>query len=357
MTELHPSPSPTTVTVTAPTPPPPPPSPSPPPTLALAPTPKPAGRWRLLRWAAWPVYFTLLARWTYENGLAYTEDLVFLWLIGALLAAAVHGGEGWRRTLLVLRDWVPVMAVVWTYSLLRGYGAHTPWLPHLRPQLAFDTALGFGQTWTVRLQHALYTPGAAHWYDYAAVTVYMSHFFMVFVLLAVLWRRNHARFRHLLGCYLAVTYAGFLTYVLYPAVPPWMAGAQGDTAPVTRIVGDVLAQAELPRAASVFEDGSRFANDVAAMPSLHAAYPMLIALFFWPTATRRVRVLLAAYPLAMAFTLVYGAEHFVIDILVGWVYAVVIHRGVTRLVRRRAAGRALRAVPTVQHRKVLSAPR
>ncbi|MFD0569435.1 phosphatase PAP2 family protein [Kitasatospora gansuensis] len=206
--------------------------------------------------------------------------------------------------------------------------------------MAFDTALGFGETWSVRLQHALYTPGTAHWYDYAAVTVYMSHFFVVFVLLAVLWRRNHARFRHLLGCYVGLTYAGFLTYVLYPAVPPWMAGERGATPAVTRIVADVLGQVELPRAASVFEDGSRFANDVAAMPSLHAAYPMLIALFFWPTATRRVRVLLAAYPAAMAFTLVYGAEHFVIDILVGWAYAFVIVRLVTRFVERRAAAAA-----------------
>ncbi|MFD0569436.1 hypothetical protein ACFQ0T_09350 [Kitasatospora gansuensis] len=95
------------------------------PAAAPAPSASPH-RWRLVRWAAWPLYFVLLARWTYVNGLPYTDDLVFLWLIGALLAAAVHGGEGWRRTLSVLRDWVPVMAVVWTYSLLRGYGAHTP---------------------------------------------------------------------------------------------------------------------------------------------------------------------------------------------------------------------------------------
>ncbi|MER5867391.1 phosphatase PAP2 family protein [Kitasatospora sp. NPDC002040] len=308
-------------------------------------SPASAGRWRYVRWAAWPLYFFLLARWTDRNGLPYTEDLVFLWLIGALLAAAVHGGEGWRRTLLVLRDWLPVMAVVWTYGLLRGYGAHTPWAPHLRPQLAVDTALGFGRTWTVRLQDALYTPGTAHWYDYAAVTVYMSHFFVMFVLLAVLWRRHRTGFRRLLACYLAVTYAGFLTYVLYPAVPPWMAAERGAIAPVTRIVGDVLAQAELPRAASVFEDGSRFANDVAAMPSLHAAYPMLIALFFWPMAGRRLRVLLAAYPIAMAFTLVYGAEHFVIDILIGWVYAFVIVRVVQHLLDHRARRRAGAATP------------
>ena len=30
-----------------------------------------------------------------------------------------------------------------------------------------------------------------------------------------------------------------------------------------------------------------------------------------------------AYPLAMAFTLIYGGEHFALDIVVGWVYAAI----------------------------------
>jgi membrane-associated phospholipid phosphatase len=55
------------------------------------------------------------------------------------------------------------------------------------------------------------------------------------------------------------------------------------------------------------------------VPSLHAAYTLLIALFLWRLAPRWGRVLLAAYPLAMAFALVYTAEHYFSDILVGWV--------------------------------------
>ncbi|MGW6918601.1 phosphatase PAP2 family protein [Kitasatospora sp. NPDC054939] len=312
-----------------------------PPTLPAGSTATRAnGRWRSWRRAAWPLYFGLFAWWVWTHGVPYTNDLVFLWLIGALLAAAVHSGGGWRSGLHVLRDWVPVMAVVWTYSLLRGYGAHTPWPPYLHPQLAFDRVLGFGETWTVRLQYALYTPGRPRLHDYLTVAVYMSHFFVVFVLLAVLWRRNHARFRRLLAYYLALTYAGFVTYILYPAVPPWLAAEEGRMPALTRVVGDVLGHLGLPTAASVFENGSRFSNDVAAMPSLHSAYPLLVTLFFWPGAGPTARVLLAAYPLAMAFTLVYGAEHFIIDILVGWAYAVAVYFGLGRLLDRRAARRS-----------------
>ena len=35
--------------------------------------------------------------------------------------------------------------------------------------------------------------------------------------------------------------------------------------------------------------------------------------------------LLVAYTLAMAFTLVYTADHFVFDILLGWAYAAIVY--------------------------------
>lgn len=292
-----------------------------------------------LRWLAWPTYLASLWYYVSQNGLPYENDVVFCWLMGALAAAAVHSGR-WLGWLYVLRDWIPVMAAVWAYSLLRGYGAHTPWPPSYRPQLAVDRFLGFGQVWTVRLQHWLYTPGHPHWYDYAVTTVYMTHFFAVFLVLAALWRRFPSRFRRLLACYLLLTFAGFATYVLYPADPPWLTAQNGHLPALTRVVQDVLNQSGLPRAGSLFENGSRYDNDVAAMPSLHSAYPMLLALFFWPLVRRPwARLLLLLYPLAMAFTLVYGAEHFVTDVLMGWLYATVVYFAVTRLFDRWEARR------------------
>ena len=49
----------------------------------------------------------------------------------------------------------------------------------------------------------------------------------------------------------------------------------------------------------------------------------------------------------MAWTLVYGGEHYVFDVLLGWIYAVAVYFGV-RWARRPAAaserrGRAIRA--------------
>ena len=65
------------------------------------------------------------------------------------------------------------------------------------------------------------------------------------------------------------------------------------------------------------------------------------------TRRRLLRALLVLYPPAMAFTLVYGGEHYVIDVLVGWAYVVVVLVVVSALERAslRRAGGAACAVP------------
>jgi membrane-associated phospholipid phosphatase len=79
---------------------------------------------------------------------------------------------------------------------------------------------------------------------------------------------------------------------------------------------------------------------VAAVPSLHAAYALLIALFLWPIVRGPWRIAVAAYPLAMAFALVYTAEHYVVDVLLGWLYAGVATVAVMAVARRLALRRA-----------------
>ena len=60
------------------------------------------------------------------------------------------------------------------------------------------------------------------------------------------------------------------------------------------------------------------------LPSLHAAWPFLAVIFLWPIAAPKWRAVLITYTLAMAFTLVYSADHFVFDVLLGWTYVIVV---------------------------------
>jgi membrane-associated phospholipid phosphatase len=114
---------------------------------------------------------------------------------------------------------------------------------------------------------------------------------------------------------------------------------------VHRVVAEMWGHVGLQPAQALFENHGEFYNQVAALPSLHAAYPMLLLLFFWRDG-RWVRLGLAVYVLAMGFTLVYSGEHYVSDILVGWAYAGAVYGAVAAVSRAGpAARRRARARP------------
>jgi membrane-associated phospholipid phosphatase len=129
------------------------------------------------------------------------------------------------------------------------------------------------------------------------------------------------------------------TFALYPADPPWLGGQEGRIAPVARIVAPIGGHVPLVDFDTLWETGTRYANDVAAMPSLHAAYTLLISLFLVPRLRSRWRHLLWLYAPVMAFALVYTGEHYVADIVAGWIYCVVVYVAIewaiTRWERRR----------------------
>ena len=264
----------------------------------------------------------VIASW----GLPVARDQLFLWLGLGMAAFSVSAWRSWGGMLL---EWLPFFGLLVAYDYLRGAVSVAPGQAHVLPQIDADKALFGGTVPTVWLQHHLWTPGHVHWYDIAVWVVYMTHFFAVWVVAALLWRVSRQRFRRYALVTVTLTVAAFLTYWLYPAEPPWLAGGGAALPGVDRIVPQVWGQLGVPTIQSAYENDS-FVNTVAAMPSLHAAYPFMLMLFFWP-AGKRVRILLGAYTLAMAFTLVYGGEHFVLDIFVGWAMAMAAYFLVARV--------------------------
>jgi hypothetical protein len=274
-------------------------------------------------------YVVALTAVTVSWGLPVARDQLFIWLVAGLAAFSVPAWRGWGGLLL---EWLPFFGLLVAYDYLRGAVSVVAGQAHVVPQIDFDKALFGGQLPTVWLQEHLWHAADPRWYDYAVWGVYMTHFFAVWVTAAFLWRRARPRFRRYAATAVLLSLAAFATYWAYPAQPPWLTGEGVLMPSVDRIVPTVWDQLGVPTAQSIYENGD-FVNPVAAMPSLHAAFPLMLLLFFWSSG-RWVRLGLGAYTLAMGFTLVYGGEHFVADIAAGWAMALGVHALVGVGVRR-----------------------
>jgi len=116
-----------------------------------------------------------------------------------------------------------------------------------------------------------------------------------------------------------------LAFAALPTGAPWYAANEGAIPNIDRPVGRGWVKIGLHAAPALIEHSRTYFNAYAALPSLHAAYSLLFTWFVFTRIGRgRWRWALFVYPAAMAFVLVYGGEHFAIDVIAGWLLVVAI---------------------------------
>jgi hypothetical protein len=137
---------------------------------------------------------------------------------------------------------------------------------------------------------------------------YMSlHLAATAAMLAWVHRSHRERFAVVRTTLVIATAISLAIYVLYPAAPPRLAGL-GFADTVTRNAHVNLSSDAL---------GSLY-NPFAAVPSLHFGYALLVGATVYALARRRwVRLLGAAYPAFMLFTIVATGNHFFFDAAAG----------------------------------------
>ena len=257
------------------------------------------------------------------------------YLIPPLLLAAVALGRGPA----FLADWGPFLLIILGWQASAGIADQLGRPVHMRGPLEAERALFGGIVPTVELQRLLYHPGRSTWYDWLGVFQHAFHFVLPVLVGFWLWLQSRRVYWRYMAAVLVLFFAGFATYALYPAAPPWMAGLAGMIPLVHRIAIETVLR--LPPAAPVGLAYTYMSpNPVAAMPSLHAALPMLIALVLI-YCKGRWAVLALLYPLLLGFYLVYLGEHYAVDVLVGYAFAVIAFAVVYGLPWARVA-RALR---------------
>lgn len=179
----------------------------------------------------------------------------------------------------------------------------------------------FGEVPTVWLQDRLLGAGT-HWYDALASAVYVTHYVVLPLVTAYVWFRLREQFRAWVRAVLLLTVGSMVVYVLYPAAPPWLASDLGLAPPVQRLSASGWDHLGLGAVGELLASTQAGSNPVAAMPSLHAAVPVLIAAFLWSVSRGRWRLISWAYAAAMTLALVYTGEHYVVDVAAGTLAAV-----------------------------------
>jgi membrane-associated phospholipid phosphatase len=256
-----------------------------------------------------------------HSGLPAAPDRLLLWLLAGLLCFSFGRLPHAGHRLLV--EWLPFAAMVLAYNVLRGRADDLVPHAHVQTQVWFSKLIGGGTLPVVWLQrHLWHGVGDLQWYDYGTWAVYTSHFFVTPLLAAVLWLRRPRLFRRYCSMVAVLAFSGLVTYALFPTVPPWLASRDRLIPPTTRLMDPISAHLPIVNFAPLFQAGQDYADDVAAVPSLHAAFALLATLFLAGyTRNRLLRAVLALYPLAMGFALVYSGEHYTLDIILGWAYA------------------------------------
>jgi membrane-associated phospholipid phosphatase len=249
-------------------------------------------------------------------------------VVAAFLLVAI----AFRRLRPFLRDWGALLVLLFVMDALRE-AAYYVTLALERPVIVqapidFDRAL-FGVVPTVFLQRWLHPTPALHWYDLPLAALHGSHFLVFLVVGLVVWVWRPATFRGYATAVVLTSYAGLVGYFLVPTAPPWMASVQGALPPVTRVLHTVEIL-HVPRFLVLGLD----TNPVAAMPSLHAAFSVTVVLGLGLVSPRAAWIG-AVYPITVALALVYGAEHYVADLLAGYALGLAGFWGGLRLARAR----------------------
>ena len=130
------------------------------------------------------------------------------------------------------------------------------------------------------LQRHLGGPIATWLIDPLSNLLYLSHFVTPVVIGLVLWKRKQRLYWEFVAGFLFLSFLGFATYILFPAAPPWWASERG-------YLGG-LEQVGLDRFLLAGVTANQAPNPVAAVPSLHCAYPLYFfshsAAFCWASA-------------------------------------------------------------------------
>ncbi|GEM_PF-585440 len=219
-----------------------------------------------------------------------------------------------------LYDWFLFLSVVYLTDTLRGliyYLINRFELPvYCEYVIKLEKSI-FGTIPSVLLQSTLLKDGEFTWLEKICTSLHGTHFIAFLIIGFFVWLKDSDLFSRFKVSFYFLLAGGMGLYALVPTAPPWMASQIFGLMPPLVHFNVELYTMYLPDLTAGFNT-----NPVAAMPSLHAAFPFLCCLLLWS------KYKLRAFPFyiytgLILFTIVYTGDHYVIDIVTGIIIALI----------------------------------
>lgn len=229
-----------------------------------------------------------------------------------------------RRVVVLVRGWAPFILLLVAYEVMRDVASAIGLPAHDLARL--DRTLFDGYQPTQVLQSAVDRLADADLFEDMGSVIYATHFLLPVAVAAWLWKKDHSAFRSFGLTLVVLCLLAFVTYVVAPTAPPWLA----QPSSVRNLIDVTIQRSGLP-AGLVWLYAHHDYNLYAAFPSLHAGFPVVAAIAAWRQ-DRKVGIALWAWAVIVWIVVVYLGEHYVSDVIGGIAYAaiaVAIVRGLT----------------------------
>jgi len=254
-----------------------------------------------------------LLMFAFKGQVALTKDLwhlvsrysiiyFYLWGVLAIFMRVAYGA---RNIGSLFRDWLPFFGCILVYEFLHRF------INIINPNDYHEVLINvdffiFRAHPTVWLQEFI-RPTLTNYLS----TVYLSYFlFLPFLATMLYFKKKFFEFRALMLTAVVCLYTGYVGYILVPALPPFMTMSNLYT---LNLNGTVAEGILFP-----FIDSASILRD--CFPSLHSAVTAIVLVFAWRF-ERKLFWMMLPFGLSLFFSTVYLRQHYVIDLIAGWILA------------------------------------
>jgi membrane-associated phospholipid phosphatase len=219
-----------------------------------------------------------------------------------------------KKSKIFLKDWFVFLSFLYLFDSLRGlifYLICKFDIPvYVTYVIKIERAL-FGSIPSIFLQNLLldnHNPGMLEKF---LTVLYGTHFLAFLVIGFMIWNNKPEKFsQYKISFYLLIS-VGIAIYFLVPTAPPWIASKLFNVFPEPFHFNIYLFNLSVPDLTAGFD-----VNPVAAMPSLHTAFPALCSFLLWHIYRWKASAFYL-YSLLVFFTIIYTGDHYVVDIIAG----------------------------------------